>query len=257
MNKINYSLYLLKLPIIKRIVPSILRLFNLKMKFKILNFKLYLNLASSIDREIYLKKEYEKEQILFLKKNIEKNNFEYFFDIGSYLGYYALFIENNTNIKNIIAFEPNETNFFYLKRNIEINNSKIKIYNEGCSNKNSKSKIWYTNKNKTGGSSIYYPDDNELKKYNQNNIFFKKINLIKLDDKFSVKDSLVVAKIDTERHEINVLKGGINLFSNNKTFLQIEIFSEHKDNVFKYLKSNGFSFLHSIKNDFFFKNFLN
>lgn len=255
MSKINILSNLLKVPIIKRLIPSILRFLKIKILENVFNFKLYLDLSSSIDREIFLYKKYENDQILFLKKNIDNYKFDFFLDIGSYIGFYALFIENNTKIKNIYAFEPNELNFSRLKNNIKLNNSKVQIFNEACSDVNSKSKLWYTDINKTGGSSIFFQSDNEIKKYDQSKIIFKDINLIKLDNKLSIKNSSIIAKIDTERHELNVLKGAINLFSTNRTFLQIEIFPELKEYVFAYLKENNFLHTHSIKNDFYFKNF--
>lgn len=255
MSKVKILSYLLKIPIIKRLIPSVLRFLNIKVVENILNFKLYLELASSIDREIFLHKNYENDQIFFLKKIAYDHKFDYFLDIGSYIGFYPLFIENNTAIQNIYAFEPNELNFSRLKSNIKLNNSKIKIFNQACSDNNTTSKIWFTNKNKTGGSSVFFASDIELKKYDKNKIFFNNVNLIKLDNKLFIKNSSILAKIDTERHELNVLKGAANLFSNNKTCLQIEIFPELRDKVFLYLQENRFRLIHSIGNDFFFKNY--
>lgn len=221
MSNINFISFFLKVPILKRLLPSFLRLLNLKVKTNIFNFKLHLDLSSSIDREIFLYKTYESNQISFLKKIEKDGKFDFFFDIGSYIGLYALYFENNSHIKNIYAFEPNKTNFFRLKKNIELNNSKIKIFNKGCSNVNSSSKIWFTNKNKTGGSSVFNETDAELKKYDLSKIFFENIDLIKLDTYFTFKNSSILVKIDTERHEINILNGAFNLFSNNRTFYKL------------------------------------
>ena len=255
MTNINLITFLLSVPILKRLIPSILRLFNLKLKSNIFNIKLFLDLSSSIDREIFLYKTYETNQIAFLRSVVKKNTFDYFFDIGSYIGLYALYLEKNSTIKNIYAFEPNKTNYFRLKKNIDLNNSKVRIFNEGCSNINSSSKIWFTNKNKMGGSSVFHKSDSELTKYDISKIFFENIKLIKLDTKFKFKNSSILVKIDTERHEINVLNGAYNLFSNNKTFLQIEIFTDLKNEVINYLKLNKFRYVHSINNDYFFCNY--
>ena len=67
-------LYNLKIGLFKRIIPSILRKnFFKKIQTVDLNFcKIILNLSNSIDREIYLKGFYEKEQIEYLD-NISKN----------------------------------------------------------------------------------------------------------------------------------------------------------------------------------------
>ena len=68
MSNINFITFFLKVPILKRLIPSLLRLMHFKLKSNILNFKLYLDLSSSIDREIFLYKKYEFNQISFLKK---------------------------------------------------------------------------------------------------------------------------------------------------------------------------------------------
>ena len=54
------------------------------------DFKINLLLTSSIDREIYLKNEYEKDQLNFVKKELLNQKYDYFFDIGAYIGYYSL-----------------------------------------------------------------------------------------------------------------------------------------------------------------------
>ena len=47
----------------------------------------------------------------------------------------------------------NKKNFLSLKENCVLNNLNVKIYNFGLSNSNYNSEIWYTDKNKLGGSN--------------------------------------------------------------------------------------------------------
>ena len=246
----------INLPLIRRIYPSILRILNIKIKKKINNFYLYLELKNSIDREIYLKGMYEKSQIKFLLEEVNHNKFKHFFDIGSYFGYYSFYLEKNTNIKNIYAFEANPVNFKKLSVNKQLNESKINIYNLGCSSKNAKSKIWFTDLNKLGGSSVFSPEDKEINKYKNSEILFHDVNLIKLDDKFKINKEYVLAKIDVERHELEVLKGGINLLlKNNFCLIQIEIFDDKKDEIFNFLNNFEIKLIKNINKDYYFKNF--
>jgi len=248
-------LYNLKIGLFKRIIPSILRKnFFKKIQTVDLNFcKIILNLSNSIDREIYLKGFYEKEQIEYLD-NISKNeNIDYFLDIGSYIGYYSLYFRN---IKNIYAFEPNKENFKHLQKNTEINNTNIIVHNIACSDSSDDKIIWYTDKNKMGGSAIYNKNDPELLKYKKDEIIFETIKTKRLDEILDIKGKNLLIKIDVERHEIGVLKGSYeNILNKNKVIMQIEIHKDLKSNIFTFLEKNNFKFLHSIGHDYYFKNY--
>ena len=76
MHKFFKYLYSLKLPLLKRLVPSIVkRIFFLNKTQTIqLTFgKIRLNLLQSIDREIYLNGSYEEEQLKFLSEITTKH----------------------------------------------------------------------------------------------------------------------------------------------------------------------------------------
>lgn len=91
MNKFLRFLYNLKIPLLKRLIPSLIKrnIFLNKIQILDLDFiKIRVDLSQIIDREIYLSGFYEKEQILFLKSLIKKNNVSNFFDIGANIGYY-------------------------------------------------------------------------------------------------------------------------------------------------------------------------
>lgn len=249
-------LYNLKGGLFKRIIPSFLRKNPFFKKNQIIDLgfcKINLNLSNSIDREIYLKGFYEKEQIEYLDKISKNEKIDYFLDIGSYIGYYSLFFRN---IKNIHAFEPNKDNFKQLQKNIEINNRDIVTHNIACSEYSTDKLIWYIDENKMGGSSIYNENDPELSKYKKEDIKFKKVITKKLDDILDIKNNNLLIKIDVERHEINVLKGACEkIFKNNNVIMQIEIQEELKDKLFIYLKKNNFELIHSIRHDYYFKNY--
>ncbi len=256
MRKLIIFLYNINITLFKRLVPSLLRriFFIGKTQVIDLNFcKIVLNLKNSIDREIYLKGYYEKEQIDFLKKVSKKENIEYFLDVGSYIGYYSLCF---MNIKNIYAFEPNIKNFQQLEKNFKLNNINGFIYNVACSNMSEEKKIWYTNKNKMGGSAIYKKNDPELKKYDKNKIIFENIQTKRLDEMVKIEGKNLIIKIDVERHELDVLKGSCdNILNKNKVIMQIEVQNDLKNKVFSFLESNSFKKIHSIGHDFYFKNF--
>ena len=156
MREILFTLY--KFKILKRIIPSILKQINkifIKSYITIQhdNFKLKVNLKNPIDREIFLTKKYEDENISFLKKLIKENNINYFFDVGAHMGFYSLNMASAFPDLLIASFEPIESNFNQLKSNVELNNaeSKVKIYKKILSTKSEKIKMWVSKKNNTGG----------------------------------------------------------------------------------------------------------
>ena len=239
----------------RRLYPSLLRIFKIKKKININNFTLYLNLQNSIEREIFIKKNYESKEIQNLILVHKKNKFDYFIDVGSYIGYFALFIEFNTNIKKIYSFEPNKLNYKILKKNLKLNKSKIKHFNLGLSDSNKVQKMWYTKYTKLGGSSVYFKDDVELKKYKNLKINFTKIQTCKLDDIINEKNKIILIKIDVERYELFVLLGAKKLLKNNRIYIMVEIFDSLKVQIFSYLKKNNFKFQKKINSNYFFKNF--
>ena len=240
----------------KRIVPSLIRKLAFSTNGNIVtidDFKINLFLKSSIDREIFLKNEYEKDQLDFVKKELLNQNYDYFFDIGAYIGYYSLSLYNL--VHKTVAFEPNQQNFQRLYKNVVLNNFNIDCHNLGCSDKKDKLKLWYTDKNKRGGSSILQVSDKEINKYDKNKLLVEQIETDKLDNLYPLKNKKIFFKIDVERHELYVLKGASNILSNNQCHLQIEIFPHLQNEILSFLSDNKFKLLHRINNDFYLKNF--
>ena len=240
----------------RRIIPSLIRKLSFASAGNIIflnDFKINLFLTSSIDREIYLKNEYEKDQLDFVKKELISQKYDFFFDIGAYIGYYSLSLCKFVN--NTAAFEPNQQNFQRLSKNVEINNFNISCHNLGCSDSKNKLKLWYTDKNKRGGSSILQDTDKEINKYDKAKLLYEEIKTDKLDNLYPLKNKKIFFKIDVERHELNVLKGASNILANNQSYLQIEIFPHLQDEILSFLNVKKFKLLHRINNDFYLKNF--
>lgn len=256
MRKLIINLY--KIKILKRLVPSVLKIFlKIINKSDIIinhnNLLLKLNLKNPIDREIYLKDAYENQQIKYLRELIIKEEVEIFIDIGSHMGFYTLNLSQL--VKSAYSFEPIIENFNQLKENMKINNFKnVKIYNLALSNIKKKIIMWVQNKDKTGGFSIYNKQDEELKKY-ANNLIYKKVSCDILDEILIFKNKKIVIKIDVERHEKNVIEGAINLLKKNNVLLQVEIFESRKKDVFKILKRIGYKFIKNVNKDHYFKNY--
>lgn len=250
---------LVKIKILKRLIPSltkkIFKLFNMK---KIILEKegifLSINLKNPIDRQIFFKDDYEKEQIDYLKRLIKKYKIKRFIDIGAHMGIYSTLIGSD-NVK-VIAFEPYKESFEQLKLNKLLNNfENLTINNYALSDENKKITMWVSDKEKTGGMSIYDKNDEELKKYKNENLIKVEADSFIGDDVLKFENEILAVKIDVERHEYKVLKGINKLLQKNNVVIQVEIFDKRQNNIIRYLKENNFINFHSINNDFYFKNF--
>ena len=253
----NILNYLYKIKFLRRIVPSIFKIIVKIFKIKNIvakheNFFLNLNPENPIDREIYLKREYEKEQITFLKNEIKKNDISTFIDIGAHLGFYSINLSNNVNV---YSFEPIKKNFNQLKSNVLINNfDNIHIFNLALSNKKKKIEMWVSDIKRTGGFSVFNKNDEELKKYNLTYSELTQSDLA--DNMLDIKNSNIAIKIDVERHEEEVLLGASKLLTENKVIIQIEIFDERKKKVFDILQSYKYQLYNNIGKDYYFRNFI-
>lgn len=279
----NILVFLYNKRIFRRIIPSFLRRFYFLFINKIFNiehFKLRLNLKNSLERKIFLENSFENEQINFIKKNIENVNFDYFIDIGAYIGYYTLYFSKFPNIPKIISIEANKTNYDNLLKNISLNKlNNVTAHNFACSDNDSQVKLWYSDPNKMGGSSVLNTNDYEYNKYGSNpnldqnhlkkhynksykdykkskeKFFYQNIESKKFDNIFNAVNKNLLIKIDVERHEIFVLKGAEKILNNNKIFLQIEIFPELFNDINDFLTSRNFKLINNIGWDYYFKNY--
>ena len=87
---------------------------------------------------------------------------------------------------------------------------------------------------------------------------FLDCNLKVGDEIINLENKDICIKIDVEEHEKQTLYGIKRMLKNNKVFLQIELFPEHKDENFKFLNSHNFNLVREIpgerKSDYHFLN---
>lgn len=251
---------LIKIPLIKRIIPSLsLKILKILKKnrgyFKIKDTKMFLDFLDPIDKQIILNQEYEKLEINYLMKEIKKNNIIHFIDIGANCGYYSIFIAKNVSNIIIQSYEPNKEAFFKFKKTLEINpvlKEKINIYNFGLSAEKKELKMQSMVKHgysQTGGSAII------------ENISYENFDVY--DAQFEIGDKIInqnkntiAIKIDVEGHELNVLKGLKNTITNNKIIIQIEIFEKNFKKVNNFLTSLDYKIVYEIKerSNYFYSN---
>jgi len=197
---------------------------------------------------------HQKKIIKFIKRN--NLNLNFFLDIGSHLGTYSdLVLKNFKNCK-IYMFEPQIKIFKKIK--IKYKNKKnIKIYNCAISNKNSFQKIYINQHDLTSSLSTinaknntYYKLKSKLFGTDLSGMIVKELNVKTLTLnkilKFNKIKKVDLAKIDTEGHEYEVLKGLQNNIK-NINYILIEFRNDkiyqsyNSKKIHNYLVKNNFS----------------
>lgn len=170
-----------------------------------------------ISSEIILNQYYEKNILFFLRNEIfEKylNKNSTCLDVGANIGNHSIFFSKY--FSRVYSFEPNIKSYQLLK--INTNKEKnIFTYNLGLSDKE-QTLNFMENKKNYGASKIINRNSN-----NNNNILQIKTNVL---DKFIPQnniENIKYIKIDTEDHDINILKGSKNFFKKNSPFISVEL----------------------------------
>ena len=207
---------------------------------------------------------HKRKIVNFLKKS-NINSIDIFFDIGAHEGESIEFFSKYLQIKKIYSFEASLKNFKQLKKKYK-NNSFLKLENIALSSKKSKKIFNQCNESSSSTFSKINTESKYLKKklkylsVRKPDNFFKKItiNTDTLDSYLAKKKifKIDLVKMDTEGHELEILKGSKKNLKNIKTI----IFEHHYDNMLKknytfsdinfFLKKNSFKKIFKIKMPF-------
>ena len=183
---------------------------------------------------------YEEDQLKVLDKYIPEN--ATILDIGANIGNHTLYwlISSPKNVKKIHCFEPVDTTYQILAKNIEINHleDRAVTHNIGLCDEETKADIAFYIKSNIGGTKLRPSKENG------------RIQLKRLDDIEFNEDKIDFIKIDVEGLEYKVLNGARNLISKHKPLIFVEV--ANYDNVMKFFKELGYE----IKESFAGSNYL-
>ena len=158
---------------------------------------------------------HQKRIIKFIRE--KKINIKIFFDVGSHMGTYSDLILRDFKKCKVFMFEPQITIF----KKIEIkykNNKNIKIYNYAISDRSTLKTIYINRHDLTSGLSIFNKKSSNYLKLKaklfgttSSGMILKKtkVKTKKLSEIMRLNNTkkIDLAKIDTEGHEHEVLKG--------------------------------------------------
>ena len=167
---------------------------------------------------------HQKRIIKFIRKN--NINLKYFLDIGSHMGTYSDLILRDFKNCKVLMFEPQISILKKIKVKYK-NKKNIKIYNCAISDRSTKKKIYINQHDLTSTLSTlnirnkYLNIKAKLFSTTSSGMILKKIKVKtkKLSEIIKSNNIKIIdlAKIDTEGHELEVLKGmqknmGLTLF---------------------------------------------
>lgn len=183
--------------------------------------------------EHYLNHDYEKFSLQILKNNLNKNSL--FVDVGAHYGAYSLYAAKEAKSK-VIALEPVSENFQLLNENVQINklDGLIQTYNYAVSD--------------TDGEAVFNipwaSDSAGFYEHPNAHTIRKQKVIVRRGDNIVGSKRVDMIKIDTEGHELMVLKGlGKTLRANPDAQLIIEINSPLLESA----GTNAMSLLQAIK----------
>ena len=238
---------ILKIPILKRLYPSVVRRILMTMgkneiSLCINSFIFEVDIKESIERKTFFLKSYEKDRMSYLINNSKKSNI--FIDVGAHIGFYSILTSDH--FKQVYSFEPNFRNYQKLLKNIKQNKleRKIRTFNHGLGEKQQKLKGISASKGELIQTSGFY--------VSQNNKTGEDVLILKGDDVIKLVNEDITLKIDVEGYEYNVLKGLKTILLNNNCFIQVEIWDKNIKNVLSFLGNLNYQKLITIDGDTFF-----
>ena len=158
-------------------------------------------------------------------KFIDSKDVKIVVDIGAHKGEFLKHIKKIKSIRKVYSLEPQKKVYGDLLK--EIDNKKFFAYNIAISNRNGKQKMQINDfsmtstLSKVNENSIYYKIKNLIignKKKKFENIKTEKLDLFTKKRKLNKID---LFKVDTEGHELNVVKSGLKTLKKTR-FLLVE-----------------------------------
>ena len=201
-----------------------------------------------ISSEIILNKYYEKNVFFFLKNDVFKkyidSNIDICLDIGANIGNHSSFFSNY--FFKILAFEPNKKSYELLKINTNYKKN-IETYNLALSDEE-KTLNFFENKKNYGASKLISTN------YDYQNKDIVKTQTKTLDNEIISKNlkNIKYIKIDTEDHDINIIKGSKIFLSKNNPYISIELkqydYNKNYENfeIILILKELGYKYFYNV-----------
>jgi FkbM family methyltransferase len=218
-----------------------------------MGYRLLFDADSVIDKYLLAYGVYEEKQqrLLFdaARAAVKPGEPAVFLDVGAHAGFYALAALSSGLFGRIVAVEADPRNAHQLYANLFLNGLSDRIavveaaasaepgevtFNVAPSRNRSVSRILADGETSAGTAHT--------------------VSAVRLDDVEPLRGGLIVAKIDVEGHEADVLKGMTRLLAENRCILQVEVFGPALAAFTGTMTGLGYSKFAEVDNDRFFRN---
>ena len=156
-------------------------------------------------------------------KFIDSKDVKIVVDIGAHKGEFLKHIKKIKSIRKVYSLEPQKKVYGELLK--EIDNKKFFAYNIAISNRNGKQKMQINDfsmtstLSKVNENSIYYKIKNLIIGNKKKNFEYIKTEKLDLFTKKRKLNKIDLLKVDTEGHELNVVKSGLKTLKKTKYLL--------------------------------------
>lgn len=205
------------------------------------------------ERRNHLTNIYEPIQPYLLAEFSKHLGVSIFVDVGANIGFYSVIMASETDARTIYAYEPMGAAFSELEKNLALNGL------SALSNLNKlalSSSVGETEMSVLGAmSGANSIRDTSIHK-DKSSVKTERVPISTLDDELTFARQNVAIKIDVERHEAEVLKGGRRFLGENTCIIQFESLEResYHEECKEILTSLGYRKMITVGSDQYFSN---
>ena len=239
-----------RLPVIKRVIPSLRRRLGRLVNaepfgvYRYFDVAMLLNPDNFTDRQIVYFGDCERQQIETLTRQLAERGCDLFLDIGAHKGLYSFIVDHRRLADRVVAFEPDLRNWRNLQANLLLNDAgeRVEVFAAAAAARSGTVTFQHGAADKTGRSRVVTSGVGVS------------VQAVALDDVFDLRGRRVAAKIDVEGYQLEVLRGMRTLLTTNVCTLQVEANERLADDLVAFMTELGFRYTGRIDIDHYFEN---
>ena len=203
-----------------------------------------------VDQQLIIRRPYEAAQLGYCRDLLSRYPITHFFDIGANFGLYSVLLSDAPSLQAIEAFEPLPRNMDQLAANLYLNglDTRVTTHALALSDREARMQL-FVDAHSTGVSTLN-PDGvvRQASAYDQR----IEVSTRPLDSLTGLRDTAILAKVDVEGAELQVLEGMKGLLAANRVWLQIETMPETTGQVAVFMRQLGYRPLQQIGADSYY-----